>query len=122
MINHIKFSELPVHDQDRAIAFYTETLGFRVKQDSHHRPGWRWVELEIPGAETRILLTRKHEEAEDDAPSLVLVDDNVPDTYQELKMRGVEFTQEPAPAPWSSTEIYALFKDSESNTVLIGSE
>ncbi len=122
MINFIKFSELPVFDQDRAIEFYTEVMGFRVKQDTHHHGTWRWVELEIPGAETRIVLTEKHPGADDDHPQLVLVVDDVPEVYEELKMKGVAFTQEPAPAPWRSTEIYALFKDSESNTILIGSE
>ena len=122
MINYIKFSELPVYDQDRAIAFYTEILGFRVKQDSSYKPGWRWVELAIPGAETRIRLIPKTAEQDDSVPSLVLVDDDVPETYEELRMKGVLFTQTPSPAPWRSTEIYALFKDSESNTILIGSE
>ncbi len=122
MINFIKFSELPVYDQDRAIAFYTEILGFRLKQDSKYKPGWRWVELAIPGAETRILLTRKTGEEEEDIPTLVLVDDDVPETYELLRLKGVTFTQKPSLAPWRSTEIYALFKDSESNTVLIGSE
>ena len=61
---YVRFAELPVVDQDRAVKFYTEKLGFRVAQDRPYQEGWRWITLEIPGAQTKILLTRKAEDEE----------------------------------------------------------
>src|SRR5690606_18864398 len=99
---YVRFTPLPVVDQDRAIAFYTEALGFRVAEDSPYQEGWRWVLLEIPGAQTKVLLTRKRaEEPRDGTPSLVLTVDDVHKHWQQLAAKGVVFTSEPAVAPWN---------------------
>jgi predicted enzyme related to lactoylglutathione lyase len=45
--------------------------------------------------------------------------DNLAKTYEQLKGRGVEFTQEPKQEPWGS---FAQFKDSEGNTFVLGSK
>ena len=47
MITHLKFASIPVTDQDRALAFYTEKLGFRVVTDSPFTHDQRWIELRI---------------------------------------------------------------------------
>lgn len=73
MLKHVKFVELPVVDQDRAISFYTERLGLRVAQENPYKSGWRWVELEIPGAQTRIFLSKRESEAQTGVPSLILI-------------------------------------------------
>jgi len=120
MPTYVRFVELPAIDQRRAVQFYTEKLGFRVAQDMEYKEGWRWVSLEIPGAQTKILLTRSSGTSRD-YPSLVLTVDDVHQTYRELKEKGVEFTDEPDQAPWNSAEAYAVFKDSEGNLVMLGS-
>src|ERR1700676_4203138 len=56
MIKRIKFIGIPVHDQDRALAFYTGKLGFRILTDQQFSPTQRWIELTIPGAETGVVL------------------------------------------------------------------
>ena len=66
MFKYVKFAELPVEDQDRAVNFYTEKVGLKVVQDAPYQDGWRWIELEIPGAETRLVLTKRKDT---DAPS-----------------------------------------------------
>lgn len=120
---HVRFTELPVVDQDRAVAFYTEKLGFRVAQDRPYQEGWRWITLEIPGEKTRILLIRrKADEARDGVPSLVLTVDDVHRSYRQLKQKGVAFTDEPKTAPWDEREAYAVLQDSEGNLVMIGTE
>ena len=53
MFKHLKYKELPVANQDRALRFYTEQLGLRVAVDRAYGDGARWIELEIPGAQTR---------------------------------------------------------------------
>src|SRR5438046_7892597 len=56
MIKGIKFASIPVSDQDRALAFYTEKLGFRILTDQPMDGKQRWIELNIPGAETSLVL------------------------------------------------------------------
>ena len=47
---------LPVSDQDEAIAFFTNTLGFETRLDAEFAPGQRWIEVAPAGAETSIAL------------------------------------------------------------------
>ena len=47
---------LPVSDQDKALEFYTGTLGFEVVADMPFGDGNRWLEVAPPGAEARIAL------------------------------------------------------------------
>ena len=55
MIRRIKFTSIPVQDQDAALDFYTSKLGFRVATDQPLGEQ-RWIELRIPGADTRVVL------------------------------------------------------------------
>ena len=56
MITQIKFVGIPVSDQERALAFYTEKLGFEVATDQPMGPGKRWIELRIAHSQTRVVL------------------------------------------------------------------
>lgn len=47
---------IPVTDQDRALAFYTETLGFEVRMDGELQEGFRWIEVAPPGSATSVAL------------------------------------------------------------------
>ena len=58
MIRGVKFASIPVTDQDRALAFYTEKLGFRLLTDQPFNVKQRWIELGISGTETRVVLFR----------------------------------------------------------------
>lgn len=121
MLKFVKFAELPVADQDRAVSFYTEKVGLRVAQDAPYKDGWRWIELEIPGAQTRIMLTHQASDAKTDAPGLVLIADDVDATYRKLVANGVLFTTEPKQAPWNPGQRFAQFRDSEGNGIVISS-
>lgn len=122
MFKFVKFAQLPVHDQDRALAFYVQTLGLTVVSDQPYMPGARWIELAVPGAETRILFSARPDETPGMSPALNLVVDNVQATFTALKAKGVVFSQEPAKAPWAQNATYALFTDSENNIVMIGDD
>jgi catechol 2,3-dioxygenase-like lactoylglutathione lyase family enzyme len=54
MIKQIKFVSVPVADQDRALDFYTEKLGFTIITDQPFDDKQRWIELRIPKADTRL--------------------------------------------------------------------
>jgi catechol 2,3-dioxygenase-like lactoylglutathione lyase family enzyme len=56
MITQLKFIGIPVSDQDRALAFYTEKLGFEISTDQPMGPGQRWIELRIARSATRVVL------------------------------------------------------------------
>ena len=56
MIRRIKFVGVPVRDQDRALDFYVNTLGFTLQTDQPMGPGQRWIEIRPPKGETGIAL------------------------------------------------------------------
>ena len=56
MIVSVKFVSVPTQDQDRALAFYTEKLGFRLITDQPFGPDQRWIELGIGHSDTRFVL------------------------------------------------------------------
>ena len=56
MIKQIKFVSIPVRDQNRALIFYTDKLGFTIITDQPFNEKQRWIELRIPKAETRVVL------------------------------------------------------------------
>ncbi|MGB6987414.1 MAG: VOC family protein [Candidatus Aquilonibacter sp.] len=97
MIKGLKFAGIPVCDQDRALAFYRDVLGFRVVTDQPMGENQRWIELRIPGADTGISLFTPpgHEERIGTYQNLSFWTDDVQRTYEELRLRGVEFEGEP---------------------------
>jgi len=121
MIKAIKFAGVPVRDQDRALAFYTQKLGFAVATDQPFGGGQRWIELRIPGAETRLVLFTPpgHEDRIGTFTSLSFVADDVEKTYTELAARGVEFTAPPKKERWGTS---AMFKDPDGNSFVLSSK
>ncbi len=120
MITHVNFVSIPVRDQNRALKFYTEKLGFKVATDQAMGEGQRWIELRIGTAQTRVVLfTMEGEENRIGKPlNASLGCDDVEATYRQLSARGVEFATAPKKEPWG---IYATMKDSEGNTIVLGS-
>jgi len=47
---------IPVRDQDRALAFYTATLGLGPRLDAELQPGFRWIEVASPDSPTSLAL------------------------------------------------------------------
>jgi|SRR5699024_9113343 len=121
MIKYIKFAELPVEDQGRALAFYTEKVGLKLVQDAAYEGDWRWIELEIPGANTLLTFSKQDDGQRIDVPRLVLIVGDIDETFRELTEKGVHFTKEPARAPWNPGEVFAQFRDSEGNGIVISS-
>lgn len=116
MLKRIKFVTVPVRDQARALEFYTKKLGLKVFTDQEMGDS-RWIELQVPGAETLLVLFHQPSFEPGPVPGVVFVADNVKGTYEELRAKGVEFTQPPKKEPWGE---HAIFKDTEGNLVVIG--
>jgi catechol 2,3-dioxygenase-like lactoylglutathione lyase family enzyme len=118
----INFTSVPVQDQDRALGFYTEHLGFEVTLDAPYAEGWRWIFLSVPGAETRLHFARRSElNWQEGMPVLALVTDSVDDDAKRFRSAGVEITAGPDDTPWAAGARYLIIKDSEGNPILLES-
>ena len=118
-----------VQDQDEALAFYTEKLGFELRQDvtMPELGNFRWLTVGLPGQDVALALMDipgppvfdadtqaklKELVAKGAAGGLFFSSDDVHKSYEELKSRGVEFTQEPTEQPYG---IDAGFRDPSGN-------
>jgi catechol 2,3-dioxygenase-like lactoylglutathione lyase family enzyme len=120
MIRGVKFATIPVTDQDRALAFYTKKLGFRVVTDQPFDDKQRWIELGIPGADTRLVLFQFRDGAKPGKqPGITFWADDVEGTIRELKNRGVEIVMEPRTEDWGTS---AAFKDPDGNHFVLSSK
>lgn len=121
MLRGIKFASVPVRDQDRALAFYTEQLGFRVITDQPFDGSQRWIELGLSGAETRLVLFTPagQEESIGGQMNIAFWSDDVAATYEQLKARGVEFSGPVQTEDWGSA---AVFEDPDGNTFVVSSK
>jgi len=120
MIKQIKFVSIPVSDQNRALDFYTEKLGFTIITDQPFDEKQRWIELRVPKAETRVVLFTSEADKNRIGTfmNMSYSCDDIEKTYAELTERGVEFQGPPEKQPWGT---YAIFKDSEGNSFVISS-
>ena len=120
MIRGVKFVSIPVTDQERALAFYTDVLGFRLLTDQPFNDKQRWLELGIPGAETRIVLFQFGDRLLTGGQlNVTLWSDDVEATASELKAKGVEFVMEPKRTPYGMTSV---FKDIDGNRLVLSSK
>jgi predicted enzyme related to lactoylglutathione lyase len=119
MITHLKFAGIPTKDQDAAVAFYSEKLGFKVVTDQPLGTQ-RWIEMRVGASDTRVVLfTPDGQQDRVGTPfNGAFACDNVERTYEELTRRGVEFTGPPQKQPWGT---FATFKDADGNTFVLSS-
>jgi len=118
MIKQIKFVSIPVVNQDRALDFYTEKLGFTITGQPFDEKQ-RWIELRVPKAETRVVLFTTDEDKGrvGSFMNMSYTCDDLQKTYEDLKKRGVEFENPPKKEHWGN---FAIFKDSEGNRFVLG--
>jgi catechol 2,3-dioxygenase-like lactoylglutathione lyase family enzyme len=128
----ISVAQLWVNDQDEALAFYTDKLGFEVRSDVTlpELGNFRWltvgpagqpdvaiVLMAIPGApvmddstasQVRSLMGKGF------AGTVFLTTDDVRASYDELRARGVEFVEQPEERPYG---IDSSFRDPSGNNI-----
>ncbi|HEY8581321.1 MAG TPA: VOC family protein [Capillimicrobium sp.] len=118
MINRLGIVNVWVTDQDEAIAFWTEKVGFELRDDVTlaELGDFRWVTVNppqqpdlqlalmtIPGPPVFEPETKRQVEetlAKGATGGLFFMTDDCQGTYEELKAKGVEFTQEPEERPY----------------------
>jgi predicted enzyme related to lactoylglutathione lyase len=117
MIRRVKFVSIPVADQQRALKFYTEKLGFDILTDQPFDATQRWIELGIAGAETGVVLFTTREGIQPGSFMNMSWDTaDVRAAYDTLAARGVTFIQPPTEQPWGT---FAMFVDSEGNKFVL---
>lgn len=105
-----KVSTIPIAviDQDEALTWFTQILGFEKRMDQSG-DGFRWLTVAPPQqAEVEFLLASWFPDLVGKNPTWVLSTRDCQGGYEELKRKGVEFTQEPQAKPWG---IEAVFVD-----------
>lgn len=128
----ISTAQLWVHDQDEALAFYTRKLGMEVRTDVTlpEMGNFRWLTVGPPGQpEISIVLMAipsapvmdsetaeqvRNLMAKGFAGTVFLTTDDVHADYQELKARGVEFSEAPEERPYG---IDSGFRDPSGNSL-----
>jgi predicted enzyme related to lactoylglutathione lyase len=105
-----------VEDQDRALRFWTGAMGFTLAQDSEYGDE-RWLEVRTPDRNTVIVLALRVGEpplGPEELPtsSIFFCCDDLPLTYEELRVSGVEFPQPPVE---QSFGWWSMFQDNEGN-------
>jgi len=124
-------AQLWVHDQDEALAFYTEKVGFEVRADvTMDEWGFRWVNVgPVGGAGSGLVLmpvpgppmldqqsSAQLSElvAKGGGGTVFLTTEDCQGAYEELMARGVEFTEAPTPQPYG---IDCGFRDPSGNSL-----
>ncbi len=120
MISHIHSTSIVVADQDAALAFYVDTLGWRKGMDSMFGPGMRWLTVVPPDAATELVLSHPSwypEEAGTRQPGghtgISFVAPDIDATYATLLARGVAFRQPVEAMPWGIRATW--FSDPDGN-------
>ena len=122
-ISHVSTVNLPVRDQEAALRFYVDLLGFEVVTDAHYGEDLRWVEVAPPGSETRLSLSEPSDEHSGfPAPGSLdtVVSFSTPDVdaaVETLAARGVEF--EPILRMGAPVPPMVHFRDLDGNRFLL---
>jgi uncharacterized glyoxalase superfamily protein PhnB len=129
----IASAQLWVHDQEVALKYWTEKVGMEVRQDvslSDLDPSFRWLTVGPPGQDdvSIVLMAVPGEPMMDEATrkqvldlvakgfagTVFLTTEDCQASFEEMKARGVEFTEEPHQMPYG---IDSGFRDPSGNSV-----
>ncbi len=117
MIDGVTKVVIEVEDQQRAKAFWTQTLGFELLQDTPYGAE-RWLEVRTPDKATVVVLdVRRGQRSTATDPSLptsnvFFYSEDLQQTYQELRAGGVKFPLAPVEQPFGW---WSLFEDPDGN-------
>ncbi len=120
----IKLTSIYVDDQERALRFYTDVLGFVKKADFSQGP-FRWLTVASPeepdGTELQLALNnnpaaKTYQQAlfQQNQPAAMFFTDNVQGDYERMKARGAEFSMPPTEVTASTI---AMLKDTCGNLI-----
>ncbi len=115
----ISFATVYVSDQQRALEFYRDVLGFEVFMDNSFMPGFRWLTVGPKGTDVTILLAPAttpmwdRENRLGEWADVAFSADDVDAVYTELSAKGVKFDGEPETQEWGGRDVQ--FYDPDGN-------
>lgn len=120
----IKVTSVYVDDQNKALRFYTDVLGFTKKSDFSSGP-YRWLTVGSPeepdGTELQLALNsnpaaQAYQQAmfQQNQPAAMFYTNDIKGDYERIKARGAEFTMPPTDVPYSTI---AMLKDTCGNII-----
>jgi predicted enzyme related to lactoylglutathione lyase len=122
----IKLTSVYVDDQDKALRFYTEVLGFEKKADFSNGP-FRWLTVGSPeepdGTQLQLALNnnpaaKAYQQAlfQQSQPAAMFYTENVQADYERMKAHGAEFTMPPTDVTASTI---AMLNDTCGNLIQV---
>jgi len=120
----IKVTSIFVDNQDKALRFYTEVLGFTKKNDFSQGP-YRWLTVTPSGDPNEVELqlalnnnpaAKTYQDAifQQNTPAIMFFTDDIKGDYERVKSKGAEFTMAPTDVTGSTI---AMLKDTCGNIV-----
>jgi catechol 2,3-dioxygenase-like lactoylglutathione lyase family enzyme len=109
---------VPVSDQERALKFYTETLGFQKRRDAEFGSGLRWIEVAPASSTTTIALPPLGPELKSGVDTGIrLTTNNAQADHEVLRARGVD--TDPEILRFPNVPPMFSFRDPDGNTLYI---
>jgi len=116
-ITDVRTVGVPVADQDRALAFYVDTLGFEKRVEFPMGGGARWIEVAPPEATTTIALVSTHEGLPTGvATGIRFTTADADADHGDLRARGVDADDV---LRWEGVPPMFAFRDIDANTLVI---
>ena len=108
---------IPVRDQDRALEFYAETLGFEKLMDAPvEQLGGRWIEMSPPGSAITIALTHAREEVAGVDTGIRFTTDDATALHSQLSASGVDVDEL---LRWEGIPPMFDFRDPDGNVLYV---
>jgi len=108
LIKRINWLEIKVTDIKRAIDFYRDALGLKMKNE------WsNYIIFDLAGTATLALMLGGKKGRKEGAPNIYLAVENLAEEYEKLKAKGVNFVEPPKKQYWGGYA--ALFADPDEN-------
>ncbi len=121
MIKYVHSATILVKDQDQAVDFYVNKLGFEKRRDSPFGENSRWIEVAPPGGQASLALLRPEDVGQGEGgqatptvggpTGVSLVVEDIEATYQELAGKGVNFAGPPQEMPWGAKATWMTDQD-----------
>lgn len=135
MINRLAVTSIWVKDQNEALRFYTEKLGFEIRADVTYGD-YRWISIGLkdqPELEIGLFPLKAGEVLTEDEVHLltklvetgrlghgVVKTEDCQKAYEDLTAKGVEFVEPPTSRPYGSIE--AIFRDNSGNVLVLSQD
>lgn len=118
-LNNIGVAMFSVSDQDAAVAFYTEKLGFEVRSDTRFGPNdeYRWVEVAPPGSVARLALNPPMQGEPGGSGIGVETDDVLAEHKRLTAIGGIDIDPEPMETP--GAPLLFMLRDPDGNHIAV---